>query len=164
MFASKERTLDPQPWTIVSPDPDLYGKRVALPGNFNHWSGSDQVYYLPRHDEFDKHLLDVNPILNWMRIESMGDDVYTHSVSWLFAISDYLAFTMMQNVPEEWGYRPSAAGPETDAPEHETLHEIHLEIATTLWGGEDEMNALLLHAGRVLHLIITQYNLAGKGN
>lgn len=103
----------------------------------------------------------VNPILEQLRLSEDGD-VFGNAMGWIGALADHLTFVMYQNTPEEWGYRPSFFGPDTEAPEYEMLSDLYQNDMQDTHGREDLWLQKIEHAGRVLNRLIDWYEHTGR--
>ena len=94
-----------------------------------------------------------NPILETMRDTFDGSDAWGSVAAWHFAIADVISEIDPDQVPEEWQYRQSPFGVDTEAYEYDQIIETMRDEGATL----DD----LIHAGNVLHRYAIQLKLAG---
>lgn len=85
---------------------------------------------------------DNNPILSEFRMEADSDEWGT-TMSYWFAIADYLS-DMNDIVPDEWEFRQSPFGSDTESYEYQMIDEI-VSSGTFEYPSE-----ILRHTGRIL--------------
>lgn len=91
-----------------------------------------------------------NPVIEYLRDGFDTYDIYGSTVSVLFALADVLTEIDPGLVPEEWEFRQSMGGSDTESWEYQTIHEAlqagatteHLEHAAKVFGRLDRMNRL----------------------
>lgn len=74
-----------------------------------------------------------NPVLEVSRIY-FGDDEWGTTMGWWFAIADYLT-DQGAEIPEEWEFRQSPFGSDTETIEYQELVEIEASIEDALFAG-----------------------------
>ena len=95
-----------------------------------------------------------NPIIQEMRFDDIRHDPFGTALSWHFAIADALTGYGPPYAPPRWGYRPAAGGPDTDAPEYETVCDLLDSGAAT--------PAELIRAGDICARLVRLCRLAGR--